>query len=438
MPANSDPEGSPRRRAAMVFILITLFIDVLGIGVVIPVLPELVKQLAGGTTAAAGRYVGVIAASYATMQFFFAPILGALSDRFGRRPVILVSLFGLGIDYLIQGFAPTLAWLFAGRVLAGIMGASFTTANAYIADVSEPENRARNYGLIGVVFGLGFIIGPALGGLLGGVYLRLPFFVAAGLALINWLYGFFILPESLAPEHREPFALRKASPWGSIRHLKAYPLVAGLAVVFVFVALAQRGLENVWVLYTGHRYGWDERANGLALALVGVMAAVVQGGLVRPAIARFGERNCIRFGLGLSVLSFLGYGLATEGWMVLLIIVVGSFSGLAGPAIQSMVAGSVSPSEQGKVQGALTALMSLTAIVAPLVFTAGLFSYFTSEGAIAHLPGAPFLLGSVLCLAALMTVVRLFRRVPPAAQEPSSEEPAAGSPTPSEPLEPAG
>ena len=402
----------------MVFILITLFIDVLGIGVIVPVLPELVKQMVGGGTAAAGRYVGVIAASYAAMQFLCSPVLGVLSDRFGRRPIILVSLFGLGIDYLIQGFAPTIAWLFAGRVLAGVMGASFTTANAYIADVSEPENRARNYGLIGVVFGLGFIVGPALGGVLGGIHLRLPFFVAAGLALLNWLYGFFVLPESLPPEHRSPLAWRKASPWGSLGHLRTYPLVAGLAVVFVFFSLAQRGLENVWVLYTGHRYGWDERANGLALALVGLMAVLVQGGLVRPAIRRFGERSCVRFGLALSVLAFLGYGLATEGWMLLVIIVFGSLAGLAGPAIQSMVAGAVGPSDQGKVQGALTSLMSLTSIVAPLVFTAGLFSYFTSAGAVAHLPGAPFLLGAVLLFAALVTVVRLFRRLPAAPRDP--------------------
>ena len=412
MQPRGPAEGPSRGRAAMAFILITLFIDVLGIGVVVPVLPELVKQLAGGGTSEAGRWVGVIAASYATMQFLFAPVLGVLSDRFGRRPIILVSLFGLGIDYLIQGFAPTLAWLFAGRVLAGVMGASFTTANAYIADVSTPENRARNYGLIGVVFGLGFIVGPALGGVLGGIHLRLPFFVAAGLALVNWLYGFFVLPESLAPEHRAPLAWRKASPWGSIGFLKSYPLVAGLALVFVFFSLAQRGLENVWVLYTGHRYGWDERTNGLALALVGLMAVLVQGGLVRPAIKRFGERSCVRFGLALSVLAFLGYGLATEGWMVLTIIVVGSLAGLAGPAIQSMVAGAVGPSDQGKVQGALTSLMSLTSIVAPLVFTAGLFSYFTSEGAVYHLPGAPFLLGSALCLAGLAAVIRLFRRIP--------------------------
>ena len=428
-PSASDAARRPPRRAAMAFILITLFIDVLGIGVIVPVLPELVKELVGGGVATAGRYVGVIAASYALMQFFFAPLLGALSDRFGRRPIILVSLFGLGIDYLIQGFAPNIAWLFFGRVLAGIMGASFTTANAYIADVSEPENRARNYGLIGVVFGLGFIFGPAIGGLLGSVDLRLPFFVSAGLALLNWLYGFFVLPESLAEEHREPFSWRKASPWGSIGNLKNYPLVAGLAVVFVFFSLAQRGLENAWVLYTGYRYGWDERANGLALALVGVMAALVQGVLVRPVILRLGERRTTVLGLVIGTGAFLGYGLATTGSIILAVIVVGSLAGLAGPAIQSLIAGSVSPSDQGKVQGALTSLVSLTAIVAPLVFTAGLFSYFTSERAIVELPGAPFLLGALLCFAGVIATVRLFRRVPPASAALAvSGDRAAGEP----------
>lgn len=409
-PEDPNFEGRAPRRAAIAFILITLFIDILGIGIIVPVLPELVKQFVGGSTTLAGRYVGVIAASYATMQFFFAPVLGALSDRFGRRPILLVSLFGLGIDYLIQGFAPTIWWLFAGRVLAGIMGASFTTANAYIADISKPEDRARNFGLIGVMFGLGFIFGPALGGVLGGVNLRLPFFVAAGLALVNWLYGFFVLPESLAPEHRSAFSWKKANPWGSIRYLKAYPLVAGLAVAFVLAALAQRGLENVWVLYTGYRYGWDERTNGLALALVGLMAVLVQGLLVRPAVSNFGERSCIRFGLAVSTLALLGYGLATEGWMIPGIIIVGSLAGLAGPAMQGMVAGEVTVSDQGKVQGALTSLMSLTSIVAPLVFTAGLFSYFTSPGALFHLPGAPFFLGSLLSLAALVWIHRLFRQ----------------------------
>ncbi len=218
----------------MIFILITVFIDVLGIGIIIPILPELVRGFAGGSTALAGRWFGVLAASYAVTQFVFSPLLGALSDRVGRRPVILISLFGLGIDYLIMGFAPTLGWLFVGRLIAGVMGASITTANAYIADVSKPENRARNFGLIGVAFGLGFIFGPALGGILGGVDVRLPFFVSAGLALVNWLYGFFVLPESLPPEKRDAFSWRKANPVGTLRVLGSYPLVAGLTAAFVW------------------------------------------------------------------------------------------------------------------------------------------------------------------------------------------------------------
>ena len=396
----------------MIFILITVFIDVLGIGIIIPILPELIKEFAGGSTTLAGRWFGVLAATYAVTQFFFAPILGALSDRVGRRPVILISLFGLGVDYIIMGFAPSLGWLFAGRLLAGVMGASITTANAYIADVSKPENRARNFGLIGVAFGLGFIFGPALGGILGGIDLRLPFFAAAGLALVNWLYGFFVLPESLPPENRDEFRWAKANPVGSVAVLRSYPLVAGLATSFIFIILAQRGLETVWVLYTGHKFGWDARANGLSLALVGIMATIVQGGLVQPVIKRFGERRAILGGLVIAVITYLGYGMATAGWMLLAFIVFGSIGGVAGPAIQGLVAGTVAPHDQGKVQGAIQSLMSLTAIVAPLLFTAGLFSYFTSEAAPVELPGAPFLLGAVMYAAAFLFLRRLFRKFP--------------------------
>ena len=396
----------------MIFILITVFIDMLGIGIIIPILPELIREFVGGSSALAGRWYGVLAATYAVTQFVFAPLLGALSDRVGRRPVILISLFGLGIDYLIMGFAPTIGWLFAGRLIAGVMGASATTANAYIADVSKPENRARNFGLVGVAFGLGFIFGPAIGGLLGSIDLRLPFFASAGLALVNWLYGFFVLPESLPPEKRDVFRWRKANPVGSLHVLKSYPLVAGLTAAFVFVILAQRGLETVWVLYTGHKFGWDERANGLSLALVGIMSAIVQGGLVQPVIKRIGERRAVLYGLIWAVVTFLGYGLATAGWMLLACIVFGSISGVAGPAIQSLVAGSVPPEDQGKVQGGIQSLMSLTSIVAPLIFTAGLFSYFTSASAPVQLPGAPFLLGGVMYALAFWSVLRLFRRMP--------------------------
>jgi MFS transporter, DHA1 family, tetracycline resistance protein len=414
-------DGKPTRQAAMIFILITLFLDILGIGIIIPILPQLVREFAGGDTAEASRVYGLIGSTYALTQFFCAPILGALSDRFGRRPILLASLFGLGVDYVIQGLSPTLTWLFVGRIIAGVMGASITTANAYIADISTPETRARNYGLLGVAFGLGFICGPTLGGLLGSVHLRLPFFVSAGLCLLNWLYGFFVLPESHAPENRSAFSLRKANPLSTIGRLSAFPMVAGLATAFVFVALAQRGLENVWVLYTGYRFDWGPRDNGLALGLVGVMAVLVQGVLVRPAIARLGERRAILFGMAVSTLTFLSYGLASQGWMMLVTIVCGAIGGIAGPAIQGLVAGSVPPSEQGRIQGALTSLMSLTSIVAPLIFTSGLFGYFTSQRAPIVLPGAPFFAGSLFLLVSLVLLVRLFRRIP-AADRP---EPAA-------------
>lgn len=405
----------------MIFIFVTLFIDILGIGIIIPILPELVKGFVGGSTAMAGRYYGVIGAVYAFMQFFCAPIIGALSDRFGRRPVILASLLGLGVDYIIMGLAPTIGWLFVGRSLAGILGASYTTANAYIADISTPETRARNFGLVGVAFGLGFIFGPALGGLLGSVHLRLPFFVAAGLALVNWLYGFFVLPESLPKESRSSIPWTKANPFASIARLRSYPLVAGLAAAFVLVALAQRGLESVWVLYTGFRFGWGERMNGMSLAMVGIMAVLVQGFLIKPAIARIGERRAVVAGLGIACLSLLGYGLASQGWMMFVIIIFGALGGVAGPAIQGLVAGSVQPSEQGKVQGSLTSLMSLSNIASPLIFTSGLFAYFTSEAAPIELPGAPFFLGSLLMVGALVVCLRLFRRLP--AKEAGTETP---------------
>ncbi|MEM8671907.1 MAG: TCR/Tet family MFS transporter [Planctomycetota bacterium] len=452
-----------KRQAAIAFILVTLFIDILGIGIIVPVLPDLVREFVGvenaemaiaaesdfengsltddaddpfpnegesrktdgveGDSASvneqlsfslAGKYVGVIAASYALMQFLFAPIIGALSDRFGRRPVLLISLFGFGVDFLIQGFAPNIWWLFAGRILAGIMGASFTTANAYIADISTDENRARNFGFVGMMFGLGFTIGPALGGWLGDINLRLPFFVAAGLALVNWLYGYFVLPESLPPEKRSPMQLRHMNPFSTIQQLRVYPMVAGLAAVFVCKSLAQRGLENVWVLYTGYRYGWSPFVNGLALGFVGITAIIVQGGMVRPVVKRFGERQTVVLGSLIGAFAFLGYGLATEGWMIPVIVSFGAIGGVAGPAIQSLVAGAVDETEQGKVQGALTSLISLTNVFAPLLFNTFLFSYFISDSAPIKVPGAPFLFGFVLLLISTVISVRVFKRFPAA------------------------
>ena len=401
-----------RRKAGMVFIFITLFIDVLGIGIIIPILPELIKLLLEGDVTQAGYYYGFIIAVYALMQFLFAPLVGALSDRFGRRPIILLSLFGLGADYLIQAWAPSVTWLFVGRLIAGVMGASLTAANAYIADVSTPETRAGNYGLAGVAFGLGFIFGPAIGGFLGGINLRLPFIVAALLALINWMYGFFVLPESLPADRRSSVSWHKLNPLSSILRLREYPLVAGLSMTVIFTSLAQRGLESVWVLYTSYRYGWNEQTNGFTLALVGVMAVIVQGLILKPVIARFGERRTIVLGLAVSMLALLGYGMASEGWIVLIIIIVGSLSGVALPAIQGLVAGAVNPSEQGAVQGALTSLISLTSVFAPLIFTAGLFSFFTSDKTPVLLPGAPFYLASFLILISLIVLRRIFHVLP--------------------------
>ena len=411
-PVTSPNGEKPKREAAIAFILLTVFIDILGLGIIIPVLPELVQELIGGSESEASLYVGIIGAMYALMQFLFAPVLGALSDHYGRRPILLASLFGLGIDFIIQGFAPNIAWLFVGRLLAGILGASITTANAYIADVSNDDTRARNFGFIGMMFGLGFTIGPALGGWLGSFSLRLPFFVAAGLALLNWLYGYFILPESLSEEKRSPFHLSSGNPLGTIRQLRAYPFVIGLAVVYVTKSLAQRGLENVWVLYTGYRFDWDAAINGKALGLVGVMAIVVQGGLVRPFIRRFGERAAVLFGTSISAVAFAMYGLANEAWIIPCVIVLGSLGGLAGPAIQSLVTSTVDESDQGKVQGALTSLVSLTSIIAPLFFTAGLFRFFTSELAPQKIPGAPLLVGSILLAIALIIAWQVFKRFP--------------------------
>lgn len=413
--ASAGPlSNAPRtgRNAAISFILLTLLIDIIGIGIVVPVLPELVKQFVGGNASSASFYVGVIAATYSLMQFICAPILGALSDRFGRRPILLASMFGLGVDYVVQGFAPSIGWLFAGRLIAGVMGASISTANAYIADISDEKSRARNFGLVGAMFGIGFIIGPALGGWLGGFNVRWPFFVAAGLSLANFLYGYFILPESLPRESRGAFTFAKANPLSTIGNLRGYPLVAGLAIAVVCSSLAQRGLENVWVLYCGYRFGWDEATNGLTLGLVGLMAIIVQGGLVRPVVRRFGPRRVAVTAAIISSFSFLGYGAATQGWMIPVVIVAGAIGGLAGPAIQSIVAGEVPSKDQGKIQGALTSLISLTSVISPLVFTTGLFGYFTSSKAPFLLPGAPFFLGSLLLVTSSMILTRVFRRFP--------------------------
>lgn len=410
-------------RAGIAFILVTLFLDILGIGIIIPVLPGLVTSFTGGDASAAAPWYAALAAVYAAMQFLFAPLIGALSDRFGRRKVILASLTAFGASYLILALAPSLAWLFVGRVVAGITGATITAANAYIADVSTPQTRARNFGFVGVAFGLGFVFGPAIGGLLGGIGLRVPFYAAAFVALLGAIYGLLVLPESLPPERRRAFSWGRADPFRALVGLRAYPLVAGLAFAFLFFSLAQRGLETVFVLYTDYRFDWGPRENGLALALVGVMAALVQGGLVRPLVARLGERRTIVAGLTVSMLGFVGYGLASQGWILLVVIAVASLGAVAGPAIQGLIAGTVPSSEQGSVQGTLTSMLSLSSVVAPLV-SGGLFGMFTGERSIVELPGMPFFAGAVFLVVALALVMRTLRRNPDLAGTATTDVPS--------------
>lgn len=405
-----------RHAAAIPFILVTLLIDVLGIGLLIPVLPELVTELAGGDIAAGSTYYGWFIAAYAAMQFLFAPVLGGLADRFGRRPVLLVSLLGAGIDYLVMALAPNLTLLFVGRVISGVTGANITAANAYIADVSAPHERAKNFGLVGATFGVGFIVGPALGGLLAGLGLRAPFYAAAGLALVNWLYGFFILPESLKPELRRDFSWRRANPIGSLRSLGRYRLVRDLTFTYVCFGLAQNAMTATWVLYTTYRFGWDPFLNGISLAVVGVFSALVQGVLVRMFVARFGERAAILVGILMAAVSFVAYGLSPFGWALYIGIAIGSLGGLAGPSAQSLISRAVAADEQGEVQGALASLLSLTGVAGPLIGTT-LFAYFTSAASPVDLPGAPFFVGSALLAVALVVTIRAFATSPRSATE---------------------
>jgi len=404
-----------RRTPSLIFVFITLLLDVLGIGLIIPVGPKLVAQVQGlpieGAESQTSLAVGILAATYAAMQFIFAPILGSLSDRFGRRPVILISLFGSGLDYLVAAIAPNLTVLFITRALNGISGANISACTAYIADVTPPERRAAGFGIIGAAFGLGFIIGPLAGGLLGEVDIRLPFVVAGSLSLINWLYGYFVLPESLPVERRSRFSWKKANPIGALAWLSRNHLVATLATTLFLLNIAQYGLHATWVLSMGMRFQWGPREVGWSLFVVGITSAIVQGGLARKIIPALGERLCLIGGIGIAVLAFAGYGLATEGWMIYVIIAAASIGGVSGLAVQAIISKAVSPMEQGMLQGALTGLSSIAGVLGPLVGT-GAFRYFTSDMAPVRLPGASFLAGSILSIFALIPVMLVWKRMP--------------------------
>jgi MFS transporter, DHA1 family, tetracycline resistance protein len=385
------------RPAAIRFIFFTLLIDVTGLGLIIPVMPKLIESLIHGDISAASQWGGLLSFSYAIMQFLFAPVIGSLSDKYGRRPVLLLSLLGFGIDYMFLALAPTIGWLFLGRVIAGITGASFTTASAYIADISTPENRAKNFGMIGAAFGLGFIIGPVTGGMLGSFGPRIPFVVAACLSLLNALYGYFVLPESLSKENRRPFHWRRANPLGAFRQLKKYPSITALIASLVLVYIAAHAIQSNWTFFTVKKFGWSEKMIGLSLGMFGLMIAIVQAGLIRIVNPKLGNERSVYVGLALYSVGMLLYAFAGQSWMMFAIMVPYCLGGIAGPALQSIISGHVPANEQGELQGILTSLMSLTSIVGPLVMT-NLFAYYTRPSSSFQFPGAPFLLGAILLM----------------------------------------
>lgn len=400
-----------KRSPALFFIFITLFIDVTGFGIIIPVMPNLLQTLIGpgSTISQAATYGGWLVSAYAITQFFCSPIVGGLSDRFGRRPILLASLFGFGMDYLFLVFAPTIGWLFLGRVIAGVMGASFTTAGAYIADISTAENRAQNFGIIGAAFGLGFIIGPVIGGLLGDFGPRVPFMVAGCLTLLNWLYGFFILPESLKPENRRAFEWSRANPVGTLLSLWKFPVVAGLLVALTFVYLAAHAVQGNWSYYTIEKFKWNSTSIGISLAVVGFVFALVQGVLIRKIIPALGQQRSVYFGLGFYAAGLLMYAFATQGWMMYAFTFVYCMGGIAGPALQGIMAGAVPPNAQGELQGGFTSLMSLTSIVGPPLMN-NLFAYFTGADHDVYFPGAAMLLGSLLMVISALLARRTLKR----------------------------
>jgi DHA1 family tetracycline resistance protein-like MFS transporter len=407
------------RQAALIFIFITVLIDILAFGLIIPVLPLLVKQFAGGDYGDAAHWIGWFGMLFSAIQFVCAPIQGALSDRFGRRPVILLSCFGLGVDFIFMALAPSMSWLLVGRVISAIFSASFTTANAYIADITAPEKRAQAFGMLGAAFGLGFIVGPVLGGLLSEVDLRFPFWGAAFLALCNFAYGWFVLPESHPREHRSPtFDWRHANPLGSLKLLRSYPRIWGLAAVVFLINLAHFVYPNIFVLFADYRYQWHPKQVGLVLGVVGVCGVIVQAGLVKHAVAAWGERRALLFGLCAGIVGFSIYGWAPTGLLFLMGIPIMAFWGFAMPATQAMVTRQVDRSVQGRVQGALSSLMSLAGILAPHFYT-GIFAWFISAKAPFHQPGAPFWAAGLLLVVALGMAWR-FARAPQVVPQPAT------------------
>jgi DHA1 family tetracycline resistance protein-like MFS transporter len=406
-----QPKG---RRAAASFIFLTIALDMLALGMIAPVLPRLIASFLAGNVSGSARMLGVFGTVFAIMQFFFSPVLGSLSDRYGRRPVVLLSNFGLGLDYLLMAWAPALGWLFVGRVISGLTASSVPTGMAYMTDVTPPEKRASAFGLVGAAFGMGFVLGPALGGILGSVNPRLPFLVAGCLSLLNGLYGIFVLPESLSHQHRSPFSWKRANPVGSLRMLKDNKVLFGLSIVLVLGYLAQQSLQNVYVLMADYRYGWSDRTVGWSLALVAVFAGFYGAGLVKPLVKRIGERGALTFGLLGGAIGYAMFGLSNTGVLMLWGIPVLNLMSVAWPSAQSIMSREVKPSEQGQMQGGVQSLRGLAAIFGPVMFTF-IFSKTFGAGAAIQAPGAAFYLAAALLIVSLAVAQWVRPRATPTA-----------------------
>lgn len=384
---------------ALIFIFTTILIDVIGIAIIIPVVPDLIRNITGSDISEAAGYGGLLAGSYALMQFVFSPVLGELSDRFGRRPILLISLLGLGIDYIFFAFAPTVTWLFVGRFIAGMFGASFTVATAYIADISTKENKAKNFGLIGVAFGVGFMIGPVIGGVLGEQGVAIPFLFSAGLSLLNFFFGLFFIPESLPKENRRKINYTKMIPFVSFANLGKHKYLFGLIIAFVLANLAGQVMPSTWAYFTMEQYQWGKDEVGYSLGVVGLLVGIVQGGLIGWSVKKFGNKRVIMMGFFLWTLGMILFSLASNQWMLFTFLIPYILGGIAGPTLQGIISNQVPNNEQGNLQGALNSVISLTSIFGPLIF-AGTFSHFTSKNSDVYFAGAAFALGAIILIIA--------------------------------------
>ncbi len=386
-----------KKQAAIGFIFITMLIDITGWGIIIPVIPKLIKELINGDISEAAKIGGWLTFAYSITQFLFAPLIGNLSDKYGRRPIILISLFAFSLDYLLLAFAPTITWIFIGRIIAGLTGASITTASAYIADVSTPENRAKNFGMIGAAFGLGFIIGPVIGGVLGQYGSRVPFYAAAILCLLNFIYGYFILPESLTKENRRAFNWKKANPVGALLNLKKHPSLIGLMFALFIVYTASHAVQGNWSYFTMYKFNWNEKMVGISLGVIGLLVGIVQGGLIRWINPKLGNQKSIYIGIALYALGMFLFASATQGWMMFVFLIPYCLGGISGPALQAVISSQVPANEQGEIQGTLASLMSASAIIGPPMMST-IFYFFTHKEAPFQFAGAPFFLGGILML----------------------------------------